>query len=641
MSDVIKLLPDHIANQIAAGEVIQRPSSVVKELVENAIDAGATRVDVVIKDAGKTLIQVIDNGFGMSENDTYLAFERHATSKVASVDDLYALQTKGFRGEALASIAAIAHVELKTKQPNNELGTIVQIEGSEIKSVEPGLVPNGSCFSVKNLFFNVPARRNFLKSESVEAKHIVEEFMRIALTHYEVGFSLHHNGSELYKVDATNNLRKRIVDLLGKSINDKLVPVEEYTDIIGISGFVVKPEYSKKTPGEQYFFVNNRFFKDRYFHHSIKSAFENLIPKDHQPSYFIYFTVSPASIDVNVHPTKTEIKFEEDRSIYAIIKSSVRQALGKYNIAPTLDFDQEMAFPHSKPAAGEPIRIPTIQVNPNYNPFDSSTFKTTSTSRESGTVRTGNSFNDNELYSNSKPKSIKPNKSDWEDFYAVTKDQQADLEELKMDFTTKDTLNSESSLAPDSNLNIEPTDNRELLQIQKKYILSPVKNGFFLIDQHRAHVRILYDDLMSQFMSTPIASQQLLFPIEKTVNLGEKEFWESHNKQINRLGFNWEWNDLTLIVTGVPYLIKENKIDEYLENLLHNLSIEDIDAGEFAHTLILSLSKSSAIQAGDKLQKEEMLHIIEQLFQSKEPGFTPNGKRILKLIDLKELTHDF
>ena len=622
MSDVIKLLPDNIANQIAAGEVIQRPASVVKELMENAIDAGADKVNLIIKDAGKTLIQVIDNGCGISENDTYLAFERHATSKVSAAEDLYALKTKGFRGEALASIAAIAHVELKTKQPGKELGTVIQVEGSEIKSVEPEMVAEGSCFSVKNLFFNVPARRNFLKSDPIETKHIIEEFLRIALTHPEVAFTFHHNGSEIHRLEATQNRRKRIVDLFGKAINDKLVPVEEFTDIIGISGFVVKPEFARKTTGEQYLFVNNRFFKERYFHHAIKSAFENLIPKDHQPSYFLYFEIDPATIDVNVHPTKTEIKFEEDRSIYAILKSSIRQALGKYNIAPTLDFEQEMAFPHSKPKAGEPIRIPTIQVNPNYNPFAQPAAASSSKT----------------AVSNSQPafKPIKPNKSDWEDFYAVTQTEKEDLEALKMEFLPE---NDNETTTNESHQAISEVG--DLIQLQKKYILCPVKSGIFLIDHHRAHVRVLYEELMEQFMSNPIPSQQLLFPIEKKVNKGEKEFWEAHTKQIERLGFSWTWNDEHLIVNGVPHIINEEGIELFIDELLYKLALEDIDAGEFAHALILRLSKSAAIKSGESLHKEEMVHIVEKLFQTKEPNYSPDGKKIVQHITIEELTNSF
>jgi DNA mismatch repair protein MutL len=612
MSDVIKLLPDHIANQIAAGEVIQRPASVVKELIENAIDAGATQIALVVKDAGKTLIQVIDNGSGMSENDTFLAFERHATSKVSAAEDLFALKTKGFRGEALASIAAIAHVELKTKLAQNELGTVVQIEGSERKSIEPALVPNGSSFSVKNLFFNVPARRNFLKSDVVETKHIIEEFMRIALTHPEVGFTMHHNGQELYKLTPTDVLRKRIVDLFGKAFNDKLVPVDEHTDIVSITGFVVKPEFAKKTSGEQYFFVNNRFFRDRYFQHAIKSAFDNLIPKDQQAGYFLYFTVDPASIDVNVHPTKTEIKFEEDKHIYAILRSSVKQALGKYNIAPTLDFEQEVAFPTTKLGKDEAIRVPTIQVNPNYNPFQ--TFSSNKSSFSSDLPKT---------------KSLKPNKSDWEQFYSVNEDVRQS-EQVKL---TEFISESPSEL-------VEFSGN-QVIQLQKRYLLTPVKSGVWLIDQHRAHVRILYDQLMTQFLSHPIASQQLLFPIERNYSHTEKEIWEANAAQIKRLGFDWEWKNEYIQLIGVPESLPEEQLESSLEDLLSALSVHDIDPGEIAHTLILSLATSSAIRSGQVLQSEEMQHIISSLFTSKEPSYTPDGKRIISQINISELTKEF
>lgn len=611
MSDVIKLLPDHIANQIAAGEVIQRPASVVKELIENAIDAGATHVALVVKDAGKTLIQVIDNGTGMSENDTFLAFERHATSKVSTANDLFALKTKGFRGEALASIAAIAQVELKTKQPHKELGTILQIEGSERKSVEPAMVPNGSSFAVKNLFFNVPARRNFLKSDSVENKHIIEEFIRIALTHPEVGFTMHHNGQELYKLSATDVLRKRIVDLFGKAINDKLVPVEEHTDIVTISGFVVKPEFAKKTAGEQYFFVNNRFFRDRYFQHAIKSAFDKLIPKDHLAGYFLYFTIDPAAIDVNVHPTKTEIKFEEDRHIYAILRSAVKQALGKYNIAPTLDFDQEVSFPTTKLGKDEAIRVPTIQVNPNYNPFHTPSSVSSSGGHQSG-------------------KSIKPNKAAWEQFYSV--DTHSEEAEMQTSFATI----SDTSSDVDS---IE-TPAGQVIQLQKRYLLTPVKSGVWIIDQHRAHTRILYDELMTQFLSLPISSQQLLFPIERNFSHGEKGIWESHANQIKRLGFTWEWKNELIQVIGVPDILPEEQLESSIEDLLNVLAVQDIDPGEIAHTLILSLAKSSAIRAGQALQPEEMNHIIGSLFSSKEPSHTPDGKRIVSQLSITDLTKE-
>lgn len=610
MSDVIKILPDHIANQIAAGEVIQRPASVVKELVENAIDAGATQIDLVVKDAGKTLIQVIDNGKGISENDVHLAFERHATSKISDADDIYRLQTKGFRGEALASIAAIAHVELKTKQPLKELGTLVSIEGSNITNVEPAACANGSSFAVKNLFYNVPARRNFLKSDTVETKHIIEEFIRVALTHEEVGFSLIHNGTEIYRLPVASNLRKRIVDVFGKSFNDKLVPLDEHTDIVSIRGFVLKPEFSKKTSGEQYFFVNNRYFKDRYFHHAVKTAFENLIPKDHQVSYFIYFDVNPAMIDVNVHPTKTEIKFEEDRAIYSILRSTVRQALGKFNIAPSLDFEQEMAFPFTQPDKNVPIKEPTITVNPNYNPFDPSTFKSNSGSKSSG----GGA-------------SLKPNREAWEDLYKVVEeDPQA-------------TENNASFFENDDAEVLEIKS--QVLQLQQRYALCPSKTGCFLIDLKRAHIRILYDDLMENFMHEPLSSQQLLFPFELELTVSEAQFLDSQKKNIERLGFAWEIEELNLRIFGAPSVLPTEKMERYFKEMLDNFLLRDVDVGEIIHGLVFTLAKNAAFQGNKNLNQEELNHIIQGLFSCKEHSFDPAGRKILKIIDLKELTNDF
>lgn len=611
MSDVIKILPDHIANQIAAGEVIQRPASVVKELIENAIDAGSTQIDLVVKDAGKTLIQVIDNGKGISENDLHLAFERHATSKIAEVDDIYKLNTKGFRGEALASIAAIAHVELKTKQADKELGHLIAVEGSQVKNVEPIVCANGSSFAVKNLFFNVPARRNFLKSDAVESKHILEEFIRIALTHEEVGFSYSHNGNEVYRLTITNNLRKRIVDIFGKSFNDKLVPIEEYTDIVGIKGFVLKPEFSKKTSGEQYFFVNNRFFKDRYFHHAVKTAFDNLIPKDHQVSYFIYFDVSPAMIDVNVHPTKTEIKFEEDRNIYSILRSTVRQSLGKFNIAPTLDFDQEMGFPYTPPSKDEPIKIPTITVNPNFNPFDPSTFKPANGGGGGG----------------NKSHSIKPNREAWEQMYAV-------IEQPK-------TENSQLQELLDEEAEINPNTNGPILQIQQRYALCSSKTGVLLIDLKRAQTRIAYDDLIQHFMMEPLGSQQLLFPVEREISVSETAFLNEQEKNIERLGFQWRIENDVIYISGAPALLEAEQVLSYFDDILSTFLLRDIDVGEIVHTLVLSLAKASAGQTKRNMSQEELNHLVHELFTCAEHSFDPSGNKILKIVDLKELTHDF
>ena len=372
MPDIIQLLPDAVANQIAAGEVIQRPASAVKELLENAIDAGSDTISLVIKDAGKALIQVNDNGFGMSETDARLSFERHATSKIKSADDLFNINTKGFRGEALASIAAIAQVELKTKIVGTDLGTQIIIEGSEVKEQEVCNCSKGTSFSIKNLFYNVPARRNFLKSNPVEIKHIIEEFQRVAMVHADIAFSMYNNGNEVFNLKK-GSFRQRIVGIFGEKYNQKLVPVTENTDIVSIEGFVSKPEFAKKTRGEQYFFVNDRFIKNPYLNHAVNNAFDQLLSKDQFPSYFLKLTIDPSKIDINIHPTKTEIKFEDERAIYAIIRTAVKQALGKFNIAPTLDFEQESSFNVPLMKSSDSVKAPSIKVNKDYNPFETKT----------------------------------------------------------------------------------------------------------------------------------------------------------------------------------------------------------------------------------------------------------------------------
>jgi DNA mismatch repair protein MutL len=594
---------------------VQRPASVVKELMENAIDAGATQIDLVVKDAGKTLIQVMDNGSGISENDLHLAFERHATSKISTADDIYNLHTKGFRGEALASIAAIAHVELKTKQADKELGYCATVEGSIVKSVEPVVCNNGSSFAVKNLFFNVPARRNFLKSDAVEGKHVLEEFLRLALTHENIGFSYTHNGNEIHRLPATDNLRKRIVSIFGKSFNDKLVPLEELTDIVGVKGFVLKPEFSKKTAGEQYFFVNNRFFKDRYFHHAVKTAFDNLIQKDHQVSYFIYFDINPSMIDVNVHPTKTEIKFEEDRAIYSILRSTVRQALGKFNITPTLDFEQETAFEYRPLGKDEEVRAPTITVNPNFNPFDPSTFKKPATSGGGG----GGLKNAN----------IKPNRDEWEQLYQVLEEKDEEQNSNVNNF-----FGDEESDTPNTNP-------RLILQVQQRYALSPSKTGFFLIDLKRAHLRILYNQFLAQFMHEPLSSQQLLFPVEREISVSETAFLEEQSKNITRLGFQWRVENDMVFIAGAPAQLGAEDVLSYFDDILNTFLLRDVDVGEIAHEMILALAKSAGFKGNRNLSQTELNHLVQDLFSCADHAFDPSGHKILKIVDLKDLTNDF
>jgi len=469
MSDIIKLLPDSIANQIAAGEVIQRPASVVKELLENSIDAGASQVNLIIKDAGKTLIRVVDNGKGMTINDSKLSFERHATSKIQNSEDLFKLNTKGFRGEALASVASISQVVMQTKTKDCELGVKLEIEGSEIKNVEETNCSIGTSISVKNLFYNVPARRNFLKSENIEIKHIVEEFFRVSLVHPEIEFNFENNGKAYYNLPISN-LKQRIVRLMGKSFENKLVPVDEETDIVKITGFIGKPEFARKTRGEQYLFVNNRYFKDYYFNHAILGAYEGLIEGKLFPSYFIFLEVDPAQIDVNVHPTKTEIKFSEDKFIYSIIRSATKNSIGKFNIAPTIDFDQEVTFnlPHNHKQ--KPVIQPEVKVNTNYNPFENSRDRSSS-------FKTGSGVSKHERTA------VQPNKVDWENFFEDKTDQTKDL-------VNENELNKENF--------------RVVGQIFNSYILIVSNGEFNIIEQSRAHERILFDEIKEKLTSNQI-----------------------------------------------------------------------------------------------------------------------------------------
>jgi DNA mismatch repair protein MutL len=608
MSGIIKLLPDHIANQIAAGEVIQRPASVVKEMVENAIDAGATKIQVFIKDAGKTLIQIIDNGDGMNESDAILCFERHATSKVANADDLFALKTKGFRGEALASIAAISHVTLKTRQASSETGTLLEIEGSKIVSNDQTVCSVGSSFEVKNLFYNVPARRNFLKSENVEFNHIKDEFERIVFAHPEIAFTLKHNDTEIYQLNPAI-LRKRIVDILGRNSNDKLVPIEETTEIVELKGYIGKPEFSKKTRGEQFLIVNNRFFKDTYFNHALNKAFDGLLPSKHFASYFLYLTVDPAKIDVNVHPTKTEIKFEEDRLIYSIIFSSVRQALGKYNIAPTLDFDRETSFDLPFEMRNMPATEPQVKVNPFYNPFQSNT-------ATSGASK-GNQFTKAIHSEGFGTKDIR--KADWDAFYAIEEEEK-----------------SNNSLIEADHSSFEMND----FLFKGRYLITTGATGILLIDIPRAFERIIYDELMAKFIGNPIASQKLLFPIEKEFSSPEITEWESNTSLLGRFGFEWKFDKNMIVIEAVPAVLQEESIHDCIDTVLAKIAFQDIDKGEIAHALVLSIA--SSVGKTKKINNSVAARdLMEQLFLCPEHAITAEGKRVMQTISLDELSKRF
>jgi len=599
---IINLLPDHIANQIAAGEVIQRPASVVKELLENAVDAGATHIQLIVKDAGKTLIQVLDNGNGMDSQDAENCFLRHATSKLQTATDLFALQTKGFRGEALASIAAIAHVCLKTKQENQDTGIQIEIEGNQIKNRQEVICNKGASFEVKNLFYNVPARRNFLKSDAIELGHIQTEFERVALAHPELHMSFQHNGQDILQLPAGNS-RMRIAAIFGKGSNEKLVPIEEQTDIVRVNGYIGKPEMAKKSRGEQYLFVNQRFFKDPNFHHAITKAYDGMISEKHHASYCIFLEVDPQKIDVNIHPTKTEIKFEEDRFIYSILLSSVRQALGKHNIFPTLDFESESAFEvPSEVRKSEPV-APQISVDPSYNPFQST----------SASAPRGN----NQNYSNALRQegfgSTPPSPEDWQQFYQI----------------------EEQTSVQNETIFEEDTQVKQFL-LHDKYLVSPTKSGFLFIDIRRAKNRILFDELIQHFVAQPLASQQLLFPIERTLAKEAKLTWQSQKNLWTQLGFGFEISEDQLQIMAVPALLSAVDLEYCIDELTAAATYSDIESGDIAHFIVAKLafigSKNYSIQ-----HNEEVEHFIDTLFQSPQHTTTPNGKPIMFTLGFEEL----
>lgn len=613
MSDLIRLLPDHIANQIAAGEVVQRPASAVKELIENSIDAGATKIEVFVKDAGRTLIQIVDNGKGMSPLDARMCFERHATSKIQHADDLFALTTKGFRGEALASIAAIAHVTLKTRRATDELGVELTIEGSSIVKQEPVQCAVGASFEVRNLFYNVPARRNFLKSDNVELKHVLDEFERVALAHADLSFRLVHNDQEIYHL-LPGPMRKRIVDVFGKQYNDKLVPVTESTDIVRIEGFVGKPEAAKKSRGEQFFFVNNRFFRDTYFNHAVNSAFEQLLPGKSFPSYFLFLEVDPKQIDVNVHPTKTEIKFEEDKAIYSILKSAIRLGLGKFNISPTLDFDRESEFDLPLSFLGTPAVEPTIRVDKTYNPFDPPKPAPSSSSKSFSNAMNNVGFG----------KAPSGEKQPWEHFWN----------------TTDDVLPVLEPEAEQTSLTINDTPTGPFL-IKGTFIVAAIQEGLLLIHFRRAQERMLYEEMMRGFYVAPLASQQLLFPMEKQCSKQEKLSWEEHQVTLQRIGFSWEWNDEQLQLTGIPDIISESTVLQCVDKVLEQLQQGTLDKGEIAHTVLSQLAFAGSMHLKINPDQASLNDFVSRLFEQQEHQFTPSGKRILNTISNESMIQLF
>jgi DNA mismatch repair protein MutL len=612
VSDIIQLLPDSVANQIAAGEVIQRPASVVKELVENALDAGATEITVHVKDAGKTLIQITDNGCGMSPTDARMAFERHATSKISSANDLFCIRTMGFRGEALASIAAIADVELRTKKMEDEVGTFIHIIGSEVKTQEPTAGTNGTSFMIKNLFFNVPARRKFLKGNTTEIKHIIWEIQRIAIPNPEIKISLFHNNSPIYELPKAN-YRRRIVDLFGKSINQSLVQVNEKTSILNISGFVGQPKFARKTIGEQYFFVNGRFMRHPYFHKAITQAYQQLLPPDTFPSYFLFLEIDPGNIDINVHPTKTEIKFENERDIWQILHAAVRESLGKHNVVPSIDFDQSGNIDIPIPQRSfDNIQFPEIRVNPDYNPFE--TGKSTST---------GNF---------SKTPAEKKNLDRWEDLYAGT--------QLKLKSEPEITTENDDILFSQTHVQFS---GKKTLQLKQKYILTPVKSGLMVIDQKRAHERILFEKFMDVLKSDSVASQQMLFPQTIELNPADAAILQNILPELLSLGFDIrDFGKNTFIISGTPGVLDVSSPELIVEKLLEEYKNSPVDARSKAKEQIaISLSKASSLDYGTDLKQEEIDHLIDNLFACATPNFSPEGKRVLSIIPVTDIEKSF
>ena len=639
MTDIIQLLPDAIANQIAAGEVVQRPASAVKELMENAIDAGATKVQLILKEAGKTLIQVIDNGSGMSETDARMCFERHATSKIRRAEDLFLIRTMGFRGEAMASIAAVAQVELRTRRATEELGTKVIIEGSEVKSQEPEQAPVGTNIMIKNLFYNIPARRNFLKSNPVEMKHIMEDFQRIALAHPDVHFTMHHNNTEVFHLPA-GNLRQRIIGIFGASHNKTLVPILEETDMLNVSGFVGKPEFAKKTRGEQLFFVNKRFIKNGYLQHAVMTAYEDLLARDSFPLLVIFLDIDPARIDVNVHPTKTEIKFDDEKLIYNYLKVAVRHALGQYSITPTLDFEQEMGLRMNDSTTSSPSTF--VETLPSRFSFPENK-RDTQTTPERGQSNDLNYSNPNRLQAN--------NLRNWEKLYEGLEndfsDKKAPLHEVMEDENPSGFVDDEqfevisnfkSGIFDDVETPFTK-EQKDPYQVHNRYIVSQIKSGFMLIDQQAAHERILYEKYIQLFDENNVSTQTELFPKTITLSIYDAEILKEILPDINRLGFDvQEFGQTTFVIHGVPAELKQGANEQQLiEKLLEQYKLHLNLSLDLKENIARSMARSASTKRGKSLEVKEMRLLIDQLFACAMPFHSPTGAKCFITYELEEI----
>jgi len=600
MPDVIRLLPDSVANQIAAGEVIQRPASVVKELMENSVDAGAGEINVIIKDAGRTLIQVIDDGTGMSETDARLAFERHSTSKISCTEDLFSITTKGFRGEALASIAAVAMVELRTRRREDETGTLVVINGSKVEKQEVCTCRTGANFSVKSLFFNVPARRKFLKSDNTELRHIINEFQKIALAHPGIKFSLNHNDSEVYSLPQ-GNLKQRITAIFGKNLNQDLLNIETATTLVNISGYICKPESAKKSAGEQFFFVNDRFIRHPYFHKAVLEGFQKILPPGVIPSYFIYLNVDPSKIDVNIHPTKTEVKFEDERAIWQILNAAVRESLGRFNIVPVLDFGSESYFEIPVKSTEQIPSPPEIRINPSYNPFKS----------ESSPSRT-------EIIERFEKEKL----SNWKKLYPGSSEPQVNTER-----------NNDETIVP----------GRRFIQIKGRYIVCPVKSGLMVIDQRRAHERILYEEYLKNIETGPTGGQKTVFDEEVTLEASDYYVYKEMEEALLNCGFEFEdTGDFNLLIKSYPAFVTPSGAGEFFRSMIESYKSQTPDIhGEIKERVAAAMAEGAAIPYGRTMAQEEMEHLIDRLFACRSPNYSPSGKPVISIITTEEIDKRF
>ena len=620
MSDVIKLLPDSVANQIAAGEVIQRPASVIKELVENAIDAQATHIQIILKDAGRTLIQIIDDGVGMSETDARLAFERHSTSKIRCADDLFTLHTMGFRGEALASIAAISQVELRTRRHDAQLGTRLVINASQCESQEPDMCPAGSNFSIKNIFFNVPARRKFLKSNQVEMSNIVKEFEKVALVNNNVEFTLTHNGNLMYKL-MKGTFRQRIAALMGSNIDQQLLPVEIDTSLVKVSGYIGKPENARKRNALQFMFVNERYMRHPYFHKAVMSAFEQLIPEGEQPNYFLRFTVDPQAIDVNIHPAKTEIKFEDELPIWQILAAGIKETLGRFSEVPSIDFDTEDA--PAIPAYQQHVEVhhPEVEVDTSYNPFKAQSQTSSAQPRHHAADR--------------------QQMSNWDELFANFERKKRD----SMSQVTSQPVEQAPASEDDTQNPVLPLSNIQsvYLQLKGRYILSPAKSGLMIIDQHRAHVRILFDRYISRIHSGNISSQTILFPEVLHLSAAQSVTLQELLPEMETMGFalsslggnDWAVNAIPAGIDGVDATAMVHQIIESVDNGGMPLKKRILEH------LALTIAHSAAIPTGRVLMQEEMDILVADLLRLPEPNYTPDGKTIITVLPIEQITKMF